>query len=651
MHTKLYKTDNANTIGHTLIIDGYSKKTKAFHYTEETGYDIKKEDIVFENITLPTMSFAYNIKRITFDESCALFEKIQRMVHVKLYLESFKMLDSRTFIIDDIFSLRRSGQTIEIKIELKEDIDINKSEFKNVKANIVITINEYYCKKCGERFNNIASNWSILNNHVVSMDMFDDENKLSLSFCVEQLESKSNKDEQGRMHLGDISLYYRRFKNKFVFKKDDLTLYSITNLNNSGSTYICKKNPTKIRNITFTYSCDNDMYTFRKDELTLLYFKEVFRYIFKEYRKELEYIFHDIKTIDEINKHRSSMIHYKEFDDLLEALDKLETLYFSQYESFFILYTTLYIKKRYNINNTALALLLKKFKYVRPDMMSKFKNMSDKEILKTLNLNNKDILLILKSSTYRNYLPFHFFIFNSIKDKNLCRQMFGANVYYTKKDQTIGSIKKFLKQYRKGKSDKMFINKVKDNYGILDDVVRLYNGFEKHAPEYEVDFSKGIRELHSTLSRDYCKIRKKNKNIPQNKKLKEVFKNAQFKDIEYKLAKDTHELIDVGSKMEICVGSYGQSAVNKNCYIVVGYEGETPVTCMEFRKTENKDSGFNFDAIQVKKKYNRRADKEEKEYLINLFKNNKIDVQYCYDLKEPREIQTMEVPIARDLAI
>ena len=123
-------------------------------------------------------------------------------------------------------------------------------------------------------------------------------------------------------------------------------------------------------------------------------------------------------------------------------------------------------------------------------------------------------------------------------------------------------------------------------------------------PEYEINLNASIKELHDLVLSDYRKMQYENIEIDyshiKNKALFEYSDNG----LTFRLAKDTHELIDVGAKMHICVGSYRHSALKHYCHIVIVRDtNENPVVCIEL---DNELTYIN----QAKLKYNNLPTKE-----------------------------------------
>jgi hypothetical protein len=75
--------------------------------------------------------------------------------------------------------------------------------------------------------------------------------------------------------------------------------------------------------------------------------------------------------------------------------------------------------------------------------------------------------------------------------------------------------------------------------------------------------------------------------------------------------------------MNICVGSYGSRAVQKNCNIVVFKENDVPVMCLELHENL---------LIQAKMKHNKRPYGEYLKTIINWCKEKDINYKICSDI-------------------
>ena len=85
------------------------------------------------------------------------------------------------------------------------------------------------------------------------------------------------------------------------------------------------------------------------------------------------------------------------------------------------------------------------------------------------------------------------------------------------------------------------------------------------------------------------------------------------------LAKDTHELINVGAAMDICVGSYASEAIDRRCTILVlrCLENYSTVGCIELRDTV---------VVQAKGVNNKLLRNRDRKFVINWLVNKGLSI-------------------------
>jgi hypothetical protein len=150
----------------------------------------------------------------------------------------------------------------------------------------------------------------------------------------------------------------------------------------------------------------------------------------------------------------------------------------------------------------------------------------------------------------------------------------------------------------------------------------MYKKILQRKNDYVCDFDGDIKKLHDHLSLDLDKLQKENQKIPysdEERKLEKTFN----KNKSLILAPDTHYLVEVGTRMRICVGSYGEDAISKDCDILVLKENNEPVVCIEVRNRR---------LIQAKMKFNYPPTKEYKKEIIEWCKEKEIKYENCYDI-------------------
>lgn len=144
---------------------------------------------------------------------------------------------------------------------------------------------------------------------------------------------------------------------------------------------------------------------------------------------------------------------------------------------------------------------------------------------------------------------------------------------------------------------------------------------------YIKDFSK---KHHDEISSVFNVICTKNEKIPYSKAEKKIETKIKLKHNEFQiyLPKDTAELRNVGREMNICVGSYGTSAISKKCTIVVMKMDGVYDVCMELE--ENR-------VVQVKKYGNSMVSPDSTEYkvLYSWMEKNHLNAKNCIDFHGP----------------
>jgi hypothetical protein len=163
----------------------------------------------------------------------------------------------------------------------------------------------------------------------------------------------------------------------------------------------------------------------------------------------------------------------------------------------------------------------------------------------------------------------------------------------------INSIVKDIEKLKeiKGFNLNSFCNRVEgvDKTIIVDALHSCIKMYDKK-PDYKFNFKCKIQELHDTVSKDFNKLKHPNIPIEYPEEAKDL--EGKYGELYFNLAKDTHELIDVGTEMSICVGGYGDRAVEKKLNIIVARNKEGfPIVCIEMNR-------YYYDIHQTKQKHN-----------------------------------------------
>ncbi|MED1305332.1 hypothetical protein BK704_34585 [[Bacillus thuringiensis] serovar konkukian] len=196
------------------------------------------------------------------------------------------------------------------------------------------------------------------------------------------------------------------------------------------------------------------------------------------------------------------------------------------------------------------------------------------------------------------------------------------------------SVKKHFANEKKYARELLQLIKVDDNdsYGLIDifhyirDIEKMEKELCKEIPGYQLPPFQTLRSFHDTLAKDYEKIKNKCISIEYTETEKE---KLQFDTPthHFKLAKSNHELVDVGSKLGICVGSYSSYAIKKELFIVlIEDKGTNTVThCLEVA------NGKKLKLVQAKGKYNGLPSKEISEMVMEYSQEKGIVID-TYDI-------------------
>ena len=398
------------------------------------------------------------------------------------------------------------------------------------------------------------------------------------------------------------------YKDLIVFNKTTHRLYYIQHKYFAGSQILRKIYKQSICDITykgFLYNCNDD------DPEALDYFNNVIK---KIYGQDYTYT---LKDVENINSHS-----YRSHDS------KSITRIF------------LYIQEQLNIKNNYLVNFIFQLLLHDTKIISKLKGKTEKEILSYLKVNRK----MLAKSNY--LLDYYLLVFDYLENVNDSIEALNKDIWFFCKNP-YGHLKRknFLYQYYKYNSKKKLLNQAEKYINFVYDCCSMYYYNATHIKGYKLDFANNnFKYLHDILSKDNARLKaaETSKKIPKNKDIEKIFDNFVCNDIRYVPAKETGELIITGSHMNICVGSYAERAVRKQCYIVIGYDKEdNPVTCIELRKNnENKYSVY-----QVKKHNNNYPKKEESNSLIHLFIEHDVNIA-TKDLINAKQEESTEAFVA-----
>lgn len=174
---------------------------------------------------------------------------------------------------------------------------------------------------------------------------------------------------------------------------------------------------------------------------------------------------------------------------------------------------------------------------------------------------------------------------SSIEDKNnrwkVVESYFKNNCsLYQLKDFYTSNIYTELKKTHKEKDIVNAVMKIKDMY-YLTDLSRAYNRIMRAIPEYQIPTKRlRLNEIHDIICGDAKKLDDNVYEYHYTKEMEERF-NKTIDGYDFGLATDSLQLVEVGTEMSICVGSYGRKVANKQCTIVTVRKNNKYVTCIE----------------------------------------------------------------------
>jgi hypothetical protein len=208
---------------------------------------------------------------------------------------------------------------------------------------------------------------------------------------------------------------------------------------------------------------------------------------------------------------------------------------------------------------------------------------------------------------------------------------------YTKDDNKLFSIYEDIEtghfnigmEYLKSlhSDETVLVNRLISSFNSIDkrtiryigDIGMMSEKIMRYVPDFKPRNASNFVHLHDELSRLSRRYARGNKEIP----LTEEEKTFAKKDgkFEFYLPTQTYELVECGEDLDICVGDYGDRAVNKQCLIVfLRVDGKNEV-CMEMRKKEEDE----YRIVQAKTYHNDEPEKYN-EYIVSYLKENNIAI-------------------------
>lgn len=184
---------------------------------------------------------------------------------------------------------------------------------------------------------------------------------------------------------------------------------------------------------------------------------------------------------------------------------------------------------------------------------------------------------------------------------------------------------------------------VNDIYRSLNTIKSYYDSKNEPVVSLPEGGPEDLQRLSTRLSSIVTSFRDAMYAIPFNhtNDCKQMYDHEDEKYI-YKFANSALQLKEMGSFMNICVGSYGERARNRSCDIVAVYEKSNPDVyfgCIEIRNVTSKNISIN----QAKMKRNAYA-KSNKDFNASVYawcQLKKINAEDCYDLHTPKQLEML----------
>ena len=178
----------------------------------------------------------------------------------------------------------------------------------------------------------------------------------------------------------------------------------------------------------------------------------------------------------------------------------------------------------------------------------------------------------------------------TIEDKNNKWKIIEGYFY---NDDSIYDIKNFYdskiyEELKKTHKEKDIVNaamKLKD-MRYLNDLAHSFSRIIRQIPDYQIPKRLRLIEIHDIVCGDARKLSDSVYEYQYSQALQERF-NRTVEGYDFSLATDSLQLVEVGTEMGICVGSYGKKVANKNCIIVTMRKDDKYVGCIEIYPNGN----------------------------------------------------------------
>ena len=158
----------------------------------------------------------------------------------------------------------------------------------------------------------------------------------------------------------------------------------------------------------------------------------------------------------------------------------------------------------------------------------------------------------------------------------------------------------------------------------LNDLAQSFQRLIREIPEYQIPTKRlRLMEIHDIVCGDARKLNDNAYEYEYSQNLQDRF-NRTVDGYDFSLATDSLQLVEVGTEMGICVGSYGKRVADKQCIIVTMRKDDKYVGCIEI----NSDGSTN----QVKAIRNNSLEGMELQAFRMYTKLAKLNTRMCCDL-------------------
>lgn len=206
---------------------------------------------------------------------------------------------------------------------------------------------------------------------------------------------------------------------------------------------------------------------------------------------------------------------------------------------------------------------------------------------------------------------------NTVYDNNNKIKYFKSNVVNIKYILNSQFYKDLLTKYTENNITNAIVKICKEKGSTyVYDIAFAYAKLKAAMPEYEIP-GKRLRlvDIHDKITSDARKLNSVNKKYIYEDKIHEIY-NKKINGIEFKLATQRYDLIDIGSSMNICVGSYNCSVEDGLLIIVSMIEKGKYVGCLEISQINSLN--------QAKACRNKKLDNKYQEAVASYCKDAKI---------------------------